>query len=116
MVLSHYDSVLGSCFAALHCNSRNCSQAATCFCLRPQIDRIMAGQNHAERYSRSAAPSMILSRHNSVLGGGFARLWSLCLFAAILFPAAACAQETTPPSLQYSNTPPLQYSNAPSLQ
>ena len=29
-------------------------------------DRIIAGQNHAERYSRSAAPSMILSHHDSV--------------------------------------------------
>jgi len=29
-------------------------------------DRIMAGQNHAERYTRSAAPSIILSHHDSV--------------------------------------------------
>ena len=41
----------------------------------------------------------------------------MCLFAAILLPiAAARAQDTNPPSLQYTNTPPLQYTNAPSLQ
>src|ERR1039458_9639802 len=74
MILSHHNSVLGSCFAALHCNSRNCSQAATGFCLRPEIDRIMAAQNHAERYSRSAAPSMVLSHYDSVLGSCFGAL------------------------------------------
>jgi hypothetical protein len=56
---------------------------------------------------------MILSQHDSVLGCGFAWLCSLCLFAAILLPAAARAQDTNPPALQYSNAPSLQYSTPP---
>ena len=92
--------------ALLHFNSRDCSQAAKGLCLRPETDRIMAAQNYAERYSRSAAPSMILSHHDSVLGCGFARLRSLCLFVAILLPITAVrAQDTNPPPPQYSTTP-----------
>ena len=58
---------------------------------------------------------MILSHHDSVLGCGFAGLCSLCLLGAILFPAAARAQDTNTPSLQYTNAPSLQYSTPPIL-
>jgi hypothetical protein len=56
---------------------------------------------------------MILSHHDSVLGCGFARLRSLCLFVAILLPITAVrAQDTNTPPPQPS-TPSLQYSNTP---
>src|ERR1035437_1328328 len=50
-------------------------------------------------------PKAVTSHQSPVTSG--ASLAFLCVFAAILLPTAARAQETNPPSLQYSPTPIL---------
>ena len=103
--------------ALLHSNSRSCLESATDLRERdkPRNTRNTRKAKREEvcfprvsRIPRLIPPAFVCS---------FAALCYLCLFAAILLPiAAARAQDTNPPSLQYSNTPPLQYTNAPSLQ